>query len=128
MKDYNVVIPMSRLEQLEEIETRFNNDEHKVIEEYYIKSYLYLKITTHDGLVHSIDLDNSKDNILFNTSLQPNIISHFGIEETFEEIFNKQTHTLYESLKIENLDRIKKEVEEEYNNLSFSQKFKKLFL
>ena len=128
MKDYNVVIPMSRLEQLEEIETKFNNGKEKLVEVVTLNNDFTIIAHTKDGEFHSIRPDTETAQLLYSEEISRDSVMMKNLVSNIRYIFNKQTSTLYESLKTENLDRIKKEVEEEYNKLSFSQKFKKLFL
>jgi vacuolar-type H+-ATPase subunit B/Vma2 len=131
MKDYDVLVPMSRLKELEEIENKFNNDEHKVVEEHYIKSNLYFNVKTHYGFIVDLEIDLSKRNVYLNKYLDVDETNYFGLGNKIKNIFNNQSHDFYKCLKIELEDRLKRdiknEIEKYFKNLPFLQKLKFLF-
>lgn len=131
MKEYDLLIPMSRLKELEEIENKYNNDEHKVVEEYYLKSNFYFNIKTHYGEIVELEFDLTKQNMYLNNYTDVSESVCFGLSSKLRSIFNNQSHDFYKCLKIELEDRLKRdiknEIEKDFKNLSFFQKLKFLF-
>ena len=117
MSNYNVSLPLDEFNRLKDVETKFNKGEWKIVYRDKIINNYSIHVNLFNSLTCIVSVSNEEDTKL--------VLKTYTIKREIELMIEDKLKNEYNVFKEKFENKIISDYEK---NLSFSQKFKKLFL